>query len=276
MKTLTVPILVACMALANAQTPTEKAWTILAGATTDKSYEKRSKAIQALGMISGNARARGMAETALTDEKEDVRATAAEVLGVMRAKESIPKLKAAVKDKDTSVVFAATNALFVMGDPDAYRVYYAVLTGEKKSGDALVESQMKMLKDPKAITQMGMGVGLAFVPFGGVSYKALKMATNDAVSPVRAAAAMKLANDPDPKSAQALANTAADEKWLVRAAAVAALARRGDPAGLKVITPLLADENDVVRFNAAAAVIQLSRPAPSAAPTPSAKPSGKK
>jgi hypothetical protein len=43
-----------------------------------------------------------------------------------------------------------------MGDPDAYRVYIAVLTGERKSGHPLFQSQMKMLKDPKALTQMGL------------------------------------------------------------------------------------------------------------------------
>jgi len=252
-----------CAACMQAQAPVEKAWSILSAAAQDKSYEKRGKAIHALGIITADARARTLAETALSDEREEVRATAADVLGVMRSKESAPKLKAAIQnDKATSVVFAAANALFAMGDADAYRVYYAVLTGERKSGDPLVESQMKMLKDPKALSQLGLEAGIGFIPFGGVSYKVLKMATADTVSPVRAAAAMKLIGDPDPKSGQALAKCATDEKWLVRATAIGALTRRNDPSALKVITPLLADENDVVRFNAAAAVIQLSSAAP--------------
>jgi HEAT repeat protein len=253
------------------QSPVEKAWTILSDAAQDKSYEKRGKAIHSLGLMASNDRARTLAETALSDEREEVRATAADVLGVMRAKESVPKLKAAIGDKATSVVFAAANALFVMGDPDAYSVYYAVLTGQKKSGDPLVESQMKMLKDPKALGQLGLEAGIGFIPFGGVSYKVFKMTTADAVSPVRAAAAMKLVGDPDPKTAQALAGATKDEKWLVRAAVVGALARRKDPSALKVITPLLDDENDVVRFNAASAVIQLSSPAPGRVKPPSKK-----
>jgi len=261
----------ACAVCVQAQTPVEKAWTILSGAAQDKSYEKRGKAIHALGVITADARARTMAETALSDEREEVRATAADVLGMMRAKESVPKLKAAVQDKASSVVFAAANALFVMGDPAAYQIYYAVLTGQKKSGDSLADSQMKMLKDPKALTQVGLEAGIGFIPFGGVSYKALKMTTADAASPVRAAAALKLIGDPDPKSGQALSDSASDEKWLVRAAAVDALTRRKDPFALKVITPLLADENDVVRFNAAAAVIQLSAPAPANAKPPAKK-----
>jgi HEAT repeat protein len=261
MKVLRLLAFMACAACVLAQTPVEKAWSTLSGAAKDKSYERRGKAIQALGLITADARARTMAETALGDEREEVRATAADVLGIMRAKESAPKLKAACRDKESSVVFAAANALFVVGDKDAYQVYYAVLTGERKSGDALVESQMKMLKDPKALAHLGVEAGVGFIPFGGISYKVFKMSTADAVSPVRAAAASKLTGDPDPKSGQALAKAASDDKWLVRAAAIGALARRKDSSALKVITPLLDDEDEVVRFNAAAAVIQLNSPA---------------
>jgi len=258
MTTLRLVTVLVCAAGIQAQTPVDKAWTILSGAAQGKSDDNRAKAVHALGLVTGNARARALAETALSDEKEAVRATAADVLGIMGAKESVPKLKAAVKDKETSVVFAAANALFTLGDPAAYEVYFAVLTGQKKSGDALLESQMKMLKDPKALGRMGLEAGIGFIPFGGVSYSAVKMVRADNVSPVRAAAAAKLIGDPDPKTRQALMDATKDEKWLVRAAVVGALARQKNPAALNVITPLLDDDNEVVRFNAAAAVIQLS------------------
>jgi HEAT repeat protein len=252
----------ACAAAVSAQTPVDKAWSILNSATREKSHEKRARAIHALGLITGNSRARALVETALTDEKPEVRAIAADVIGIMGAKESVPKLKAAIKDPATSVVFAAANSLLVLGDPAAYEIYFAVLTGQKKSGDALLESQVKMLKDPKALGQVGLEVGVGFIPFGGVSYKVFKMTTADAGTPVRAAAAGKLVNDPDPKSRQALADATRDEKWLVRAAAIGALARQRSPAALKAIVPLLDDETEIVRFNAAAAVIQLSSASP--------------
>lgn len=258
MKWLGALTFVACTACLQAQSPVEKAWSILSDSAQDKSYEKRGKAIQSLGVISGDARAQSMAEAALKDEREEVRVAAADSLGAMRAKSSAPKLKAALRDPATAVVFAAANALFVMGDPDAYDVYYAVLTGQRKSGDALLDSQLKMLKDPKALTKLGFEAGIGFIPFGGVSYKVFKMTTADTVSPVRAGAAVKLINDPDPKSAQALADSTKDEKWLVRAAVIEAIARRNDPSMLKAVIPLLDDDNDVVRFNAAAAVIHLS------------------
>ena len=258
-------VLIACAAFAQAQAPADRAWKILSEGAQDKSYEKRGKVMHALALIPGDARAQTAAEAALKDSREEVRAAAAEALGVMGAKGSAPKLKLALNDQATAVVFAATNALFVLGDPDAYRVYYAVVTGKKKTGDPLVESQMKMLKDPKALTHLGIEAGIGFVPFGGVSYKVFKMATDDAVSPVRAAAAAKLSKDPDPKSAEALADITKDPKWLVRAAAAGAIAHRGDPSLLSTLLPLLGDDNDVVRFNAAAAIVHLSTPSPTTA-----------
>lgn len=259
MKHLIAAALVASAACLPAQTPVEKAWTILSDAAKDKSYEKRGKAITALGVISANAQAQAAAEAALKDEHEEVRAAAADVLGQMRSTGSAPLLIAALKDRATVVVFAAANALFTMGDPAGYQVYYAVLTGEKKSGDSLVQSEMKMLKDPKALSKMGVEAGMGFIPFGGVALTAIKLAKADTVSPVRAAAAVKLAGDPDPKTGEALAARCKDDKWLVRAAVLGAVAKRNDPALLPAVIPLLDDDNDIVRFNAAAAVIHLAK-----------------
>jgi HEAT repeat protein len=125
----------------------------------------------------------------------------------MLAKGSVQQLELALNDPEASVVIAAANALFQLGDPAAYEVYYAILTGQKKTGDSLVQSQLKVLKDPKALSKAGIELGVQFVPFGGISYRIVKKAMSDAVSPVRAAA-MKLIDDPDPKSAEALADTA--------------------------------------------------------------------
>ena len=259
MKQLRVISFMACAACLQAQAPVDRAWTILTDAVKDKSYEKRGKAITALGVVTGNARAESVAEAALKDEKEEIRAAAADALGQMHATGSVPQLKEALRDSQTSVVFAAANSLFTLGDPTAYQVYYAVLTGQRKSGDALVESQVKMLKDPKALTKMGFEAGVGFIPFGGVALTTLKMVKADTVTPVRAAAVLKLAGDPDPKSAEAIVAAVKDEKWLVRAAAVGAISNRHDSSLLPAVTPLLSDENDVVRFNAAAAVIHLTK-----------------
>jgi HEAT repeat protein len=251
-------IIFCCGALVQAQAPTDKAWEILKRGAADESYEVRVQTFRALALLTGNQTAQNMAESALGDERPEVRSAAASALGQMGAKSSIPKLQQAVRDADVGVVLTATDALFRLGDPTAFHVYYAVLVGEKKSGEGLVESQMKMLKDPKAMAQMGFTVGMGFIPFAGAGYGVFKAVRKDDSSPVRAAAATKLAGDPDPKSGEALAKTASDPKWIVRAAVIDAIARRGDPSLLNAVIPLLDDENNMVKFSAAAAIVRLS------------------
>lgn len=250
-------------ALLSAQTPADKAWSVLSDGVRDKSAENRAKVFHAFSLLENNPKARAMAEKALVlDDAGAVRAAAAAALGEMGSKVSAPKLIDAARDKDTEVVFAATNALFQLGDPAAFQVYYAVLTGERKSGESLADSQMKMLKDPKALTNMGLEAGISFVPFGGISYKVFKTVTADAVSPVRALAAVRLSGDPDPKAGQALVAATKDPKWLVRAAVAGAIARRNDPSLMAAVLPLLSDENATVRFNSAAAIVRLSTAKP--------------
>jgi HEAT repeat protein len=163
------------------------------------------------------------------------------------------------RDKESEVVFSASSALFQLGDPTAYQVYYAVLTGQRKTGEPLLESQMEMLKDPNTLAKVGFEAGIGFIPFGGIVYKAFKSFRQDNVSPVRAAAAQRLAADPDPNTGKALAAATADEKWIVRAAAISAIAKRGDASLLPAAAARLDDEQAVVRFNAAAAVVRLSK-----------------
>jgi HEAT repeat protein len=242
-----------------AQTPVDRSWGILDAGVADKSPETRVKAVRALGLITNNKKAQEMAEKALADEKPEVQAAGADALGQMGAKSSAPKLIEAVKAKDSDVVFAAANALYQLGDPRAYDVYYAVLVGERKSGDSLMDSQMKMLKDKKALARMGLEGGIGFIPFGGMGLTVFKTVTKDDTSPVRAAAAQKLVRDTDPKTGEALMKTAADPKWLVRAAVVDAIAKRGDKELLKAVWPRLDDENETVRFIAAGTILRLTK-----------------
>jgi len=242
-----------------AQTPVDRSWSILEAGAAHKSAETRVKAVRSLGLVTNNKKAQEMAEKALADEKPEVQAAAAVALGQMGAKSSAPKLLDAIKSNDSDVVFAAANALYTLGDPRAYEVYYAVLLGERKSGDSLVDSQMKMLKDKKALARMGLEGGIGFIPFGGLGLSVFKTVTKDDTSPVRAAAAQKLVRDSDPKTSEALVKTAADPKWLVRAAVVDAIAKRGDRELLKAVWPRLDDENETVRFIAAGTILRLTK-----------------
>ena len=209
-------------------------------------------------MMPDDAKARGLAEKALADEKPEVRSAAAVALGDMKSKTSIAKLKKALDDDDPSVALAAAHALDLMHDDSAYEVYYEVLTGQRKAGKGLIASQTSILKDPKKMAQLGFEEGIGFVPFAGVGWVAIKTITKDDTSPVRAAAAKVLAKDPDPAATKTLADAAGDKSWLVRAAALEALAKRGDPSVLDTVSLCMSDKKEAVKYTAAAAVLRLT------------------
>jgi len=239
--------------------PKVQAWTILDNGVADSSYEKRAKAVQVLGLIEGDAEAEQLAVKALSDERPEVRAVAAAALGDMGAKGAIPQLLGMYKDKDISVIMASARALLDMGDNRGYSVYYAILTGETKTGTGLLDEQKKMLKDPQKMAQFGFEQGIGFIPFAGIGWTAFKMLRKDDTSPVLAASAITLASDPDPKSGTALVNAADQQKsWIVRAAALNAIAKRGDPRLIKAAEEALQDEKEEVQYSGAAAVIRLS------------------
>jgi HEAT repeat protein len=234
------------------------AWQVLKGGIADHNAEKRATAIRVLGLMPNNPQAVGLAEKALEDEKPEVRTAAAFALGEMGSKHSIPLLRRALNDKETSVVLAAAGSLRSLRDPAAYRVYYEVLTGERKSGGGLLSGQQKMLRDPKKMALFGFEEGIGYIPFAGLGFHAVKALAKDDTSPVRAAAAKALANDPDPRSAKALSTAASDKSWIVRAAALDALAHRGDPAFLATAIHSMEDDKDAVRFTAAATALRLA------------------
>ena len=241
------------------QTPTDKAWLILQQGLANKRAEKRANAVRALRLLPNNPKALEMAESALTDPNPKVRAAAAKALGPMGAVSSVPKLKAALVDKEPVVVLAAAHSAFLLGDRrDSYEIDYEMLVGELKAADGFVESGTNELKDPKAVAAIGLETGLGFVPFGSAGYEVLKRARKDDRTPVRAAAALELGTDHDPKINAALARACSDKKWRVRAAAVDAIAKREDPASLNLLTPALDDKNEIVRYDASAAVLRLS------------------
>jgi HEAT repeat protein len=250
--------LLAGLASAADPTPEQTAWNILEAGANEKSFTKRSEAIYVLGLLPGNSKAVAMAEKALTDPAPEVREAAATALGQMQSHSSVPKLEHALNDKEVSVVLAAAHSLRILHDKQAYEVYYEILIGERKSGQGLIADREKMLRDRKKMAEFGFEEGIGFVPFASMGWEVVKSIHKEDVSPVRAAAAKVLAEDPDPHSGQALVRACSDKSWVVRAAALDALARRGDPALLKDIEPSFSDDKDIVRYTAAAAFIRLS------------------
>ncbi len=262
---LAVSILSGAIAVAFAQepddieTPKHEAWDLLQNAAMSKRTIDRTDGVRALGLLSGDARARQIADDALQDPKPEVRAAAATALGQMHATESIPKLQKALGDSKVPVVMAAAHSLRELKDnSDAYAVYYDLLTGNRKTGDGLIASQVATLKNPKELAKIGFSEGIGFVPFAGIGWDAYRTIHKNDPNPVRAVAATYLAHDPDPATARALIAATRDKNWIVRAAAIEAIAQRGDPSLSPKVQLRFSDRNPKVRYSAAAAVIRLS------------------
>lgn len=252
-------IALTCVPAAFAVSGQQKAWAMFEAAAKSNNAAQRSVGIRALGLLRDNVRARKLAETALGDDRPEVRAAAATALGQMHATESIPKLQKLLKDDRISVVMAAAHSLRDLKDnTSAYSVYYDVLTGERK-GDGLIAQQMDTLHNPKELAMIGLEQGIGYVPFAGIGWDAWRYTHKKDPHPVRAVAATLLAHDPDPETGSALVKAALNDKdWIVRAAALEAIAERGDPALEEKIEMSLFDVNSHVRFTAAATVIRLN------------------
>jgi HEAT repeat protein len=238
----------------------ERAWLTLQDGVKENSAEKRAKAVNALGLLSANREAEGMAIEALGDDKYNVRSAAATALGVMHAVHAVPQLEKALDDDEPAVVLAAANSLMLLKDNRAYDVYYDVLTGKARPNKGFIKEQLKPFKDPKQVAALGFEEGIGFVPFAGIGYEVVKRVLKSAsdTSLVRAAAAKKLAHDPNPASAEALVNATEDKSWIVRAAALDSIAQRGDKSLLPKISGSLKDTRDDVRYMAAASIVHLS------------------
>lgn len=256
---LSFAILIALTRIGYPQASLDQAWTVLQAGLSDKNTESRAAAVRLLGLLPEEQKAPQFALEALKDEKPEVREAATDALGRLKAKSAIPQLTEVIQhDKEAPVVLGAARALIAMDDSLGYGVFYAVLTGEKKSGGGLMEDQKKMLKDPQKLAQFGFEQGVGFVPFGGLGLTVVRSLTKDDVSPIRAAAARILAADPDPKSLAALEAACRDNSWQVQVAALAAIAQRGDPGTRSTVEMYLDNPKEIVRYTAAAALIHLN------------------
>ena len=195
---------------------------------------------------------------ALKDRDIKVRASAATTLGQLHARQAIPALRQTLQDPEIVVVLSAAQALYLMKDPSAYEIYYAILMGDRKSSDGLLQSQLDRLKDPKQMMQLGIQEGISFVPFGGMGYEAFRELKSHNGDNARAAAARFLARDPDQITEDALLQTAlADKNEEVRLAALDALAERGDPKCIERLAKNLTEEKSAVRYRTAATILHL-------------------
>lgn len=229
------------------------------GLTSDK-FERRVLCVRSLSLMQHDPKAVEFSEQALDDRDRHVRAAAATTLGQLESYSSIPKLRGALNDKEVPVVLAAAHSLYLLKDPSAYDVYYAILMGDRKSSEGLVQSQLDRLRDPKQLMQLGFEEGIGFVPFGGMGYEAYRQIHGQDASPVRAVAARSLARDPDQISEDALIQIAlTDKSEPVRLAALDALAERDDRRCIERLVKNLSEPKLAVRYRTAALILHLNK-----------------
>jgi hypothetical protein len=135
-------------------------------------------------------------------------------------------------DSEGAVVMAAAKSLIQLGEDKGYEVYYAVLTGQRKSGESLIGSQEKelhqLLGNPKEMEGMAFEQGIGFVPYGGIGLQVYKTVhENEEKEPIIKATALRiLALDPDPRTGKALVAATTDKNSLIRMGSL----RRPGPA----------------------------------------------
>jgi HEAT repeat protein len=246
--------------LGHAQDPGQRAWEILKAGRKSRNPKERANAVRALGLLTRNPYAAKLVEESLVDKKPSVRAAAALSLGQIGIRDSIPLLKVALKDREESVVYAASNSLILYGDPSGYDIYLEQLLGERKTGNGPVEDGERLMKDPKAMSLIGLGVAMGFAPYAGYGWAMFQELAKDYQGPILMEAVNKVSPDKEPRSARALLKAASNKKWRVRVAALSALAYQRDPQLLDSVLPYLSDRNHAVRCAAAAAVLQSSVP----------------
>jgi HEAT repeat protein len=240
-----------------AQTSKEVAWKLIRTGLQSHNSEERIAAVRVLGLVIQDGQAAESAEAASHDSNPEVRRAAATALGQMRSTASIARLKEMISDKDIPVVLAAARALVQMKDKSGYEVYYEILTGKRKGSEGLIAQQTAVLHDPKKLAKLSFEEGIGYIPYAGMGWDALRTILKNDSSPIRAAAATMLAENPDPKTALALVNAAGDKNWVVRVAAIEAIAKRSDAALRIRIEPYMYDPNRQVRYAAAATTLRL-------------------
>lgn len=147
----------------------------------------------------------------------DSRANAARAIGILRGNQAVPDLYAALKSKDSDVLFESMIALQKMGDEGAGpRVQYLLRDLNERVQIAAIETS-GILRNRAALPELR-----------GVLQTTTK-------TKVRRAALTAIAMLPDQASRPAYTQYLSDNDDALRAAAAEGLGRLGDPSDLKML-----------------------------------------
>lgn len=205
-----------------------------------------------------------MLEPLLEDKDPGVRQTACSVLGEMKSKASIPKLKAVLSDKAPEVVFAAAKALYALEDPAGRAVLEEILAGEQKDSSGFLSSSIHdahlKIYDPKSLVMIGVNQASGLLGPFGAAVPLAEQLLKDGQASGKTVAALMLATDKSPDSKPALHSALADKNWTVRVAALRAVALRDLTEYFDAVASMVTDDKrEEVRYAAAAAAIRLKQ-----------------
>lgn len=258
-------VLLAITVSAFSQTPGDPYDTLKAG-LEDGNPAKRIAAVLALGVVKPQPKPVAMVEGMLTDKDSGTRAAACSVLGDMKSRTSIPKLREALDDKAGEVIFAAGKALYAMGDPQGREVLIEVLEGDQAPKSGLVSSSLRdarlKLHDPKALLLLGVNESAGLLGPFGISVPIAEMLMKDNQASGKTAAALLLATDRSEDTKKAIKEALDDKNWTVRVAALRSAALLDLKAYYTDVAALLDDKRDEVRYAAAGAMIRLRQSPP--------------
>jgi HEAT repeat protein len=258
-------------------TTAERAHVILDEALKARNPDTRKVAVQALGLIGSREPYESQLKTMLQDRDVPVRIAVVASMLDLKDKDTVPTLREALNDKVPEVRFAAAKALWTLGDEAGRDALVAVVAGDTPATSGFFTTEgrdaLRIFYAPRTAIPFVVGrtIGFAHVAGLGLGVASLEGLLSDPNITGRAAAALLLSNDEDPKVLLAMREALADKDESVRAAAVHAIALRDDPALEADLLPFLDDKTAAVSTRAAAGCLRLELIKPPPAPAAPAK-----
>ena len=247
-----------------------RATGLLKESMQDKNPDTRKHTAQAMGLIGPREPYVSQVASMLYDKDVEVRVAAIISMVDLKNEGTAALLQPLLDSEVPEVSFAAAKGLWALQAPEGREALLSVLGGESKTKSGFITRQkretLRMFHTPKTmfLFVLQTGASLAPVPGLGAGVSSVEGILSDASISGRAATALLLSTDKDPRVVQALRDVLTDKEWAVRAAGAHAIALRNDPAMSTDLVPLFDDKNVAVRARAAAGYLRLEsiKPAP--------------
>jgi HEAT repeat protein len=255
-----------------------RATGLLKESMQDKNPDTRKHTVQAMGLIGPREPYVSQVASMLYDKDVEVRVAAIISMVDLKNDRTASVLQPLLDSDVPEVSFAAAKGLWALQAPEGREALLSVLGGESKTKSGFItlkkREALRMFHTPKTmfLFVLQTGANLAPVPGLGAGVSSVEGILSDASVSGRAATALLLSTDKDPRVVQALRDALTDKEWAVRAAGAHSIALRNDLALSTDLVPLFDDKNVAVRARAAAGYLRLE----SIKPAPPAKPARKR